>query len=56
MAFWGGDFWLFYEAVGDSSSTVYQVKADGTMSVAVKSTGRVIVGAGVSTCAPLVIQ
>jgi hypothetical protein len=56
MAFWGGDFWLFYEAVGDSSSRVYQVKPDGTTSVAVADTGRVIVGAGVSTCAPLVIQ
>ena len=56
MAFWGGDFWLFYEAVGDSSSSVYHVKPDGTTSVAVANTGHVIVGAGVSTCAPLVIQ
>jgi hypothetical protein len=55
MAFWGGDFWVFYEAAGDSSSSVYHVKADGTTSVALADTGRVIVGAGVSTCAPLVI-
>ncbi|MDB4989388.1 MAG: hypothetical protein JWN04_4566 [Myxococcaceae bacterium] len=55
MAFWGGDFWLFLQSVGASSTTVYRV--DGTtfeQTVAIKDTGRSIVGAGVSTCAPLV--
>jgi hypothetical protein len=49
MKFWGGSFWLF---LGD---TIYQVNRNtpDTITVAASNTGRNIVGAGVSTCAPL---
>ncbi|MGE0547189.1 MAG: hypothetical protein AB7O24_28265 [Kofleriaceae bacterium] len=56
FAFWGGDFWIFLMKGFETSTTVYQV--DGTTGmVKGQSTagGRVIVGAGVSTCAPVVI-
>ncbi len=46
--FWGGSFWLFL------SSSVYEVpRATGVISTAIADTGRDIVGAGVSTCAPV---
>ena len=48
LKFWGGSFWMF---LGDS---IYEVpRATGVLRVAVEGTGRFIVGAGVSTCAPL---
>lgn len=54
FAFWGGDFWLFLMRVGDTDTTVYRVNGStGAMSVALANTGRSIVGAGVSTCAPV---
>ncbi|HEY3352593.1 MAG TPA: hypothetical protein VGQ83_05060 [Polyangia bacterium] len=57
FAFWGGDFWVFLMKDLESSTTVYKVKGtDGSMSVAVQTNGRTIVGAGVSTCAPVVID
>ena len=51
FAFWGGDFWLF---VGPGTKTdVFQYKpGDGTTTL-VKTVQDVIVGAGVSTCAPV---
>jgi hypothetical protein len=50
FAFWGGDFWLF---VGPGSSTnVFQYKPATGETKPVQSTSAVIVGAGVSTCAP----
>jgi len=56
FAHWGGNYWVFLQRTGETSSTVYEV--DG-QSGAIKSTtpapGRTIVGAGVSTCAPTVI-
>lgn len=56
FAFWGGDYWVFLETEFETSTTVYQV--DG-MTGAIKSMtdtgGKTIVGAGVSTCAPIVI-
>jgi len=55
FAQWGGDYWVFLVRSG-GSTTVYQV--DG-MTGAIESTtaapGRTIVGAGVSTCAPVVV-
>ena len=54
MAFWGGDFWLFLRTSGAASTTVYQV--DGKtfeQHAVIPDSGRGIVGAGVSTCAPL---
>ena len=57
FAFWGGDFWIFLMRQGELDTTVYHVKGtDGSMEVALAGTGRVIVGAGVSTCAPIVID
>lgn len=56
IAFWGGDFWLFMRATGAASTRVYRV--DGKtfeQRVVIPDTGRGIVGAGVSTCAPLVL-
>ena len=57
FAAWGGDFWIFLQRSNDSSTKVYQV--DG-MTGAIESTttanGRSIVGAGVSTCAPVIVQ
>jgi hypothetical protein len=56
FAFWGGDFWVFLQRDTDAATSVYQI--DG-MTGSIKSTTptntRVIVGAGVSTCAPVVI-
>jgi hypothetical protein len=56
IAFWGGDFWLFMRATGAPSTTVYRVDGKTFEQRAVlPATGRGIVGAGVSTCAPLVL-
>ncbi|MFO0761745.1 MAG: hypothetical protein U0359_35205 [Byssovorax sp.] len=50
FAFWGGDFWLF---VGPGTSTdVFHYKPSTGMTSFVKTVNMVIVGAGVSTCAP----
>jgi hypothetical protein len=52
FAFYGGDFWVFLQKTGESSSSVYYVKSsDGSVQHWV-APGRTIVGAGVSTCAP----
>jgi hypothetical protein len=57
FAFWGGDFWVFLMRESDNDTTVYRVNgATGAMTVALMNTGRKIVGAGVSTCAPLDLQ
>jgi hypothetical protein len=58
FAFWGGDFWVFL-AIGSISppTAVHRVNGtDGTMTTVIADTGRRIVGAGVSTCAPIVIE
>lgn len=55
QTFWGGDFW-FYTAEGTSPSKVTQLRASGNGEIAVVVPdvgGFRIVGAGVSTCAPL---
>ena len=57
FAHWGGDFWVFLIKNAEPSTTVYQV--DGTTGViegTTPTTGRTIVGAGVSTCAPIVVE
>lgn len=57
FAFWGGDSWIFLERDTEPSSQVYRMNGQtGLVSTAVPSTGRTIVGAGVSTCAPLTIN
>jgi hypothetical protein len=51
FAQWGGTFWLFHAPSGSSRVTEYDFEK-GTTTLAVADTGFVIVGAGVSTCAP----
>ena len=51
FAFWGGDFWLFTAPNGSSEIDQYQWSAGATNTVK-QDLGYVIVGAGVSTCAP----
>jgi hypothetical protein len=53
FSFWGGDFW-FYTSDGKTPSQVTHMTSTGVLSVAMKDVGGFrIVGAGVSTCAPL---
>ncbi len=57
FAFWGGDFFVFLQRDREPSTTVYRVKgADGALSTALGDIGRTVVGAGVSTCAPIDIN
>jgi hypothetical protein len=57
FAFWGGDFWIFLMKDLEFSTTVYQIDGNtGAMKGMTATGSRVIVGAGVSTCAPVVIQ
>lgn len=51
FAFWGGDFWLF---VGPGTSTdVFHYQVSSKTTTKVKTVSMEIVGAGVSTCAPI---
>ncbi|MDI1449064.1 hypothetical protein [Polyangium sp. 6x1] len=52
FAFWGGDFWLFTSPTGDSQIQQYR-PSTGTTTVVKTGLGTNIVGAGVSTCAPV---
>jgi len=55
FAFWGGDFYVFFKIAADASTKVYKLEtSDGSTSVVVPDSGYKIVGAGVSTCAPVV--
>jgi hypothetical protein len=57
FAFWGGDYWIFLAKGSDLSTTVYQIDGtNGSIKSTTPTSGRLIVGAGVSTCAPVVIQ
>ena len=50
---WGGDFWFYTQGNGVGSTvTHYKYATDKSYVNAVADTGFVIVGAGVSTCAP----
>jgi hypothetical protein len=49
FAFWGGVFWIF---TGTGSTTVTRYDLNNQSEQAVTSTSALIVGAGVSTCAP----
>jgi hypothetical protein len=56
FAFWGGDFWIFLAKQTDANTTVYQIDgATGAVKGSTPAPNRLIVGAGVSTCAPVVI-
>ncbi len=55
FAHWGGDFWLFYKSQSDPSTRVFQVERESQeVTEVITDSGRYIVGAGVSTCAPLI--
>ncbi|MBI5542245.1 MAG: hypothetical protein HY901_00025 [Deltaproteobacteria bacterium] len=57
FAFWGGDFWIFLKRHTESSTQVHRMKsATGVVDTPLPDTGRRIVGAGVSTCAPTEIN
>ena len=57
FAHWGGDYWVFLIKNSEASTTVYQVNGmTGAITSTTPTTGRVIVGAGVPTCAPVVIE
>ena len=56
FAFWGGDFWVFLMKGTETSTTIYQYdSATGAMKGSKAAPGRTIVGAGVSTCAPVIL-
>jgi hypothetical protein len=56
FAHWGGDYWVFLQKPGDTSTKVYQIDGvGGGIKTITPTTSRTIVGAGVSTCAPVVI-
>ncbi|MFZ5443460.1 MAG: hypothetical protein ACOZQL_25860 [Myxococcota bacterium] len=57
FAFWGGDFFVFLERDTELSTSVWKLDGQtGALSSVLPSTGRRIVGAGVSTCAPVEIN
>lgn len=57
FAFWGGEFWVFYKGGEDPSTRVIRVRPEsGEVTEVISDTGYLIVGAGVSTCAPLEYQ
>jgi hypothetical protein len=51
IAFWGGDFYVFWSFF-DDSGTIYRVTTDGEVE-SFKDIGFLAVGAGSSTCAPI---
>lgn len=54
FAFWGGRFYIFIQALFDTSTNVWRLDpTDGSVIELVHDSGYRIVGAGVSTCAPV---
>jgi hypothetical protein len=53
FSFWGGDFWFYTGATTSSRVTQLQPAKNNTLTVVKTDVGFLIVGAGVSTCAPL---
>ncbi len=57
FAFWGGDYYIFLQGDADTSTNVWKfTPSTSTVTKYIANTGFKIVGAGVSTCAPLTIQ
>jgi hypothetical protein len=53
IGLWGGDFYIFAEPSGTQSSNVYKLSpATGKVEEIMKNIGYIVVGAGVSSCAP----
>lgn len=56
FAHWGGHYWVFLQKGTETNTTVYEIDGmTGALRTMTPATGRTIVGAGVSTCAPVVI-
>ena len=55
FAHWGGSYYIFYKTVSDASTNVYKLQ-NGNLTTHIANTGKYIVGAGVSTCAPTVVE
>jgi hypothetical protein len=56
FAHYGGDFFVFLMRTTEFATTVYQVDGtSGAIEGMTPTTGRRIVGAGVSTCAPVIL-
>lgn len=54
FAWWGGAFYIFYVVDSvDDSTNVWKLGTDGKLTKYISNTGLRIVGAGVSTCAPI---
>jgi hypothetical protein len=54
FAFWGGRFYIFLKRLSDPSTKVWRLDPEtGELMEVVENTGYRIVGAGVSTCAPV---
>ncbi len=57
FAYWGSRFYVFIRATGATNSEVWRFNlppdGDGTVTKVVNDAGRIIVGAGVSICAPI---
>jgi hypothetical protein len=56
FAFWGGRYYIFYTGLLDTSTGIYRVTPDtGAVETVRTNIGYTIVGAGVSTCAPVIL-
>lgn len=54
FAFWGGRYYMFYKGGGDASTSIWSLDpGTGAVTSVLTDIGLVIVGAGVSTCAPI---
>jgi hypothetical protein len=53
FATWGGDFYLFVHSPPAASTTIWKLETDdGVVTEYMSNIGHIVVGAGVSTCAP----
>jgi hypothetical protein len=52
FAYWGGDFYLFTDPDGSQASRVTRYRPSDNSTAVVANLGTLVVGAGVSTCAP----
>jgi hypothetical protein len=56
FAFWGARYYIFYQGAFDLTTGIYRVNPDtGTVEPVRTNIGHSIVGAGVSTCAPIIL-
>lgn len=61
FAFWGGDYWVFYRSQDEASTQVYRFRppagaAPATFTRMRSTPNLTIVGAGVSTCVPYILE